>query len=50
MKKETLIEKLKKLEHGDEEINHSNADDLLLEFIDIPQVTEAFNKIDKWYA
>lgn len=37
--------------HGyDPEADHGKADDLLLEFINDKEVTEAFNDIDKWYA
>ena len=29
---------------------HEDADQALLDFIDDPEVTNAFYKIDKWYA
>lgn len=35
---------------GDTEVDHCNADDALLEFINDPEITEAFNKTEKWYA
>lgn len=35
---------------GDQAINHSRADYLLLCFIDDPEITAAFRAIDKWYA
>jgi len=52
MKKEELIEKLKGLhgEDADAEIVHGMADKLLLEFINDPEVTEAFEKVGRWYA
>jgi len=50
MTKEELIAKLKACNTGDCEMDHCDADDLLLAFIDDPEVTEAFNDIDKWYA
>jgi hypothetical protein len=51
MTKDDLIAKLKECAlMGDEERAHSNADDLLLEYINDPAVTEAFDSIDKWYA
>ena len=46
-----LIDKLKLLNNnGDEEINHIDADNLLLEYINNPEVTKAFHDIKKWYA
>jgi hypothetical protein len=49
--RDELLAELRKLtKGGDEEINHCRADSLLLEFIDDPEVTEAFDAIDKWYA
>jgi len=51
MTKQELVEKLKSLQGDtDCEIAHGEADDLLLEFIDDKDVSEAFDKIDKWYA
>lgn len=51
MTKQELLEKLEELHDGwDHEANHSIADKLLLEFINDPEVTEAFDKIEKWYA
>ena len=47
--KEELIKRLK-IDSGDEEVDHGNADDLLLEYIDDNEITEAFNSVDKWYA
>jgi hypothetical protein len=46
-----LIKQLKALQgEFDKEGSHKQADQLLLEFIDDPRVTEAFEDIDKWYA
>lgn len=52
MTKEELIEKLNDIYHtgGDEEVDHVKADNLLLEYIDCPDVTKIFNNIEKWYA
>lgn len=50
MTKEELILKLKNCNSGDEEIDHSNADRILLEYINDEEVTKAFHDIDKWYA
>lgn len=49
---EKLIEELNKIAKNayDEESDHSQADKLLLEFINNEEVTKAFNSIDKWYA
>ena len=46
-----LIKELKDL-HGptDQEIAHTEADDLLLTYIDDPEITDAFKKIKKWYS
>lgn len=35
---------------GDTEMIHVTADELLLEYINDPDIKEAFNKIRKWYA
>lgn len=61
MTKEELIEKLKAIKaeqvknrisdsYCDPEADHLNADELLLEFINDPEVTKAFEYIEKWYA
>jgi hypothetical protein len=41
---------LKACNSGDEEHDHSAADQLLLDYINDPQVTEAYDAIDKYYA
>ena len=51
MNKRDLIEKLKKLQECiDKERAHSDADKFLLEYVGDEKVTEAFEKIEKWYA
>ena len=35
---------------GDYEYHHAKADQLLLDYINDEKVTEAFNKIEKWYS
>lgn len=45
-----LLATLHDLMDGDEERNHIAADKALLEYIDDPAVTEAFDAIYKWYA
>ena len=45
------IERLKELQaSGDHEAAHSHADKVLLALIDNPEVTAAFDSIEKWYA
>ena len=49
--KAQLIKYLKKCKNNsDKEAAHQYADIALLEFINDKKITEAFNKIDKWYA
>ena len=51
--KDELIAKLVELakcNNGDIEMNHSIADDLLLQYINDEDVRAAYNTIDKWYA
>ena len=51
MTKSELIERLQSDCHtGDIEIDHSNADDLLIEFINDDDVRRAYEDVDKWYA
>lgn len=53
MEKEQLIKRLNEiaeLSSGDPEVAHSQADDLLIEYIGDEKVKEAFENIDKWYA
>lgn len=50
MTKEELIKKLIEADDGDNESSHIQADKLLIEFINDPDIAEAYNAIDKWYA
>lgn len=50
MTKEELIEKLSELNGEDPELDHIQADNLLLEYINDVEISKAFTKIDKWYA
>ncbi len=53
MTKVELVDHLKKIavdNAGDEEKAHKEADTALLVFINDPDVTAAFDAIDKWYA
>jgi hypothetical protein len=55
MTKEELIAELNKIYDGqdsntDVEVDHMNADELLLKYINDDEVSDAFNAIYKWYA
>ena len=54
MTKDELIQRLNFIAFGglrdDEEVMHVKADEALLEYINDPEVTKAFDSIDKWYA
>lgn len=50
MSRDQLLAKLRALRGGDPESDHLEADRALLEFIADPEVTVAFNAIDRWYA
>lgn len=52
MTKEQLIQRLKDLAYDqlDEEMEHIDADNALLEFINDPEITKAYEAINKWYA
>lgn len=51
MSKEELLRELRALAVGqDPETAHARADELLLAFIDDPEVRAAFDAIAKWYA
>ena len=46
-----LLKRLKELENGiDHESDHFEADWALLRYINIPEITKAFQAIPKWYA
>jgi len=49
--KEELIAKLKECAaNGDLEVAHWDADQLLLEYINDQDITEAYRDVGKWYA
>lgn len=51
MDKEALIARLKELDSDDDPASaHSEADGVLLAFIDDEEVTAAYRAIPKWYA
>ena len=51
MTKEELIKELKSLiDNRDIEGVHVTADNLLLEYINDKEVSDAFHNIEKWYA
>ena len=39
-----------KIHAGDKELDHAQADNALLEYINDDQITAAFDAIEKWYA
>lgn len=55
---EELVDKLKEIaarqedrtHYCDRQENHSEADGLILSFIDDQRVTDAYHSIEKWYA
>ncbi len=51
MTKADLIKRLGELkDDGDVEANHKEADGLILDFINDPDITAAFDDVRKWYA
>lgn len=49
--REEALERLKKAaEDGDTEAAHADADDVLLDLIDDPEIRAAYDAVDKWYA
>lgn len=57
MDRSELLEKLRQLQNGtlrlgerDPEIQHSQADDLLLEFIGDEEVSAVYEAIPRWYS
>jgi hypothetical protein len=51
MSKEELIQKLNECaDDFDTEVAHSNADSLLIEFINDEEIEVAYNNVHKWYA
>ena len=47
-----LLEKLKELigDCGDVEATHAEADELLLQYINDPEIEKAFEEVPKWYC
>lgn len=45
-----ILAELRALYDKDPEYAHTQADALLLELIDNPEITRAFNHIQKWYS
>ena len=62
MEKETLLKKLREIRarqdndalrenrYEDEEVDHFQADNFLIDFVDDEEIAKAFNDIKKWYA
>lgn len=51
IKKQKLLEKLENIKiNMDTELGHSEADKLLLEYIDDKDIKRKFDEISKWYA
>ncbi len=51
MTKEELLKKLRECENnGDTEVAHSDADDLLIGYINDKDITDAYENVSKWYA
>ena len=49
--KDELLERLRELaKDGDHEAAHGRADAALIDFINDPEIAEAFDAIEKWYA
>jgi hypothetical protein len=49
MTREQLLQILRN-PSGDTEADHARADDALLAYINDPEITEAYNAIERWYA
>ncbi len=51
MTKEELIKRLEECASGcDTEEDHGKADDALIEYINDPDIEQAYNRVHKWYA
>lgn len=50
MNKEYLLKQLEMCKHMETEEGHIRADELLLEYINDPEITKTFNELGKWYA
>lgn len=46
----TELRRLHAISIADPEAGHIAADEALIAYINDPEVTEAFNRLDKWYA
>jgi hypothetical protein len=52
MTKQELLDKLAACANHDygPEAGHEDADEALIAFINDPEITEAFNNLEKWYS
>lgn len=52
MTRDELLEKLRSMKDsdGDPELDHSDADLAIIEYINDPEIEEAYRAIPKWYA
>ncbi len=51
MHRDQLLDLLRSLANArDIEASHATADDALLEYINDPEISAAFNALEKWYA
>ncbi len=48
--KENLIDYLKRMNGVNVDADHRKADELLLEYINDPEITEAFEEMEKYYS
>ena len=51
-KQRKLLKELRKLkkDESDPEVNHTRADEMLLEYVNNDKITKAFNDLCIWYA
>ena len=53
MTKDELVAEMQRIilaNRVDPEASHAEVDDLLVQYINDPEVTELFDKMEKWYA
>lgn len=53
MTRDELLDKLRKIKDTkgwDKEVTHGEADQALLDFINDPEIEQAYDAIEKWYA
>ena len=50
MTKEEPLQELQAVDRDDIRVGHQEADQLLLKFINDPEITEIYSAIPKWYA